>query len=338
MIFSLVIITFILSVLLTERFSRPQTIMYIVHEPNTRSLHTRLVPISGGVAMLVAFSISVVLSSWFYTPSQYVSWIGLSGLLVATVSFIDDCRHVPVLYRLSVHFFAAYLLLEQGNLWIESLVLPGIIVILPTSLQSVISLLFVVWMINLYNFMDGMDGFAGGMAVFGFGGLAILGGLNNQVSFMLLNLIVASAAAGFLVFNFPPAKIFMGDTGASSLGFLAAALSLWGSYENLFPLWVTFLLFSPFIVDATLTLVRRLLRHEKIWLPHKSHYYQRLVQLGWGHFRTVLWEYVLMALCSLSAVLAPLLPIYAQWGLLIVWIIVYLSLVYLVHYLECHSC
>lgn len=326
--------TFIISALLTKYFSHPQTIMYIVHAPTTRSLHTRPVPISGGVALLIALTLSALLSSWLFSPSQPVIWIGISGFIIATVSFVDDCRHVSALYRLFIHFIAAYLLIWQGNLWIEIFTLPGISFTLPTPLQIVFSLLFVVWMINLYNFMDGMDGFAGGMAIFGFSGLGILGGTNDHIPFMFLNFIIVSAVAGFLIYNFPPAKIFMGDTGASSLGFLAASFSLWGNHEGLFPLWVAILLFSPFIVDATITLGRRLLQREKVWLAHKTHYYQRLVQLGWGHLRTVLWEYLLMALCTGSAVLAPVLPLYVQWGILLTWIGIYLSLICFVHRLE----
>jgi UDP-N-acetylmuramyl pentapeptide phosphotransferase/UDP-N-acetylglucosamine-1-phosphate transferase len=126
----------------------------------------------------------------------------------------------------------------------------------------------------------------------------------------------------------------MGDVGSSSLGFLAAAFSLLGHHDGIVYLWVTLLLFSPFIIDATVTLLCRLLRGEKIWLAHKTHYYQRLVQLGWGHKRTVLWEYVIMAACSMSALLAPALPPYMQWSLLIAWCGIYLFLMLLVEWLE----
>lgn len=95
-----------------------------------------------------------------------------------------------------------------------------------------------------------------------------------------ISLIIAAAFAGFLIFNFPPARIFMGDTGSSTLGLLAATLSLWGARDGVFPVWIAVLVFSPFIVDATVTLFWRLLRHEKIWQAHKAHYYQQLVQTG----------------------------------------------------------
>jgi len=334
MIATLMAVAFLVSALLTLRFSRPKTVFRILDEPNARSLHTRPIPISGGIAILMAFTISAMLASWRYGLMLDYFFIFISGLLIALISFIDDCRHVAALYRLTVHFLAAYLLLWQGEFWLTHLVLPGLAWTLLPFLQVGLSFLFVVWMINLYNFMDGMDGFAGGMAVFGFGTLAILGELADHRLFMVMNLMVASAAGGFLVFNFPPARIFMGDVGASSLGFLAAAFSLWGNREGIFPLWVPLLLFSPFIVDATVTLLRRLLRGEKIWLAHKSHYYQRLVQLGWGHKRTVLWEYALMTACCISALLAPSLPVYAQWSLLVGWSITYIILIYLVNGLE----
>ncbi len=334
MILTLITFTFLVSVLLTRYFTRPDTFLYIVDEPNHRSLHTRPIPVSGGVAILIAFTLSMTVACWYDTPPSVWGWINASGLLIAMISFWDDCRHVPVLYRLTIHFFAACLLLWQTDFWLTQLDLPGILWTLPIYIKMTCSVLFVVWMVNLYNFMDGMDGFAGGMAVFGFSTLAILGGLAEQSFFMLINLIIASAAAGFLIFNFPPAKIFMGDVGASSLGFLVAIMSLWGHHDGIFPLWVAMLIFSPFIVDATITLCRRLRRGEKVWLAHRSHYYQRLVQLGWGHRRTVLWEYVLMIGCSLCAILAPFLSVKSQWGILIFWGVVYVMLMYLVHRLE----
>ena len=134
---------------------------------------------------------------------------------------------------------------------------------------------------------------------------------------------LAAASAGFLTCNFPPARIFLGDTGSTALGFLAAACGLWGSRTGLFPFWVALLVFSPFIVDATVTLLRRLLRGEKVWEAHRSHYYQRLVLLGWGHRRTVLVEYALMLVCAGSAALAVRLPPAGQLGLAGGWIGVY---------------
>ncbi len=125
--------------------------------------------------------------------------------------------------------------------------------------------------------------------------------------------IIAASALGFLVWNFPPARIFMGDAGSSTLGFLVAACSLWADQQHIAPLWVSILVFSPFIVDATVTLIRRLFRGEAVWKAHRSHYYQRLALAGWGHRRTVIWEYALMVACGTTAILVVRVDQGAPW-------------------------
>jgi len=235
--------------------------------------------------------------------------------------------------RLPGHLVAATLLVI-GGLFLPGFSLPGLAWYWPEWLGILLSLLFLVWMINLYNFMDGMDGFAAGMAVIGFGTFAVLGYLASNQLFLALNLIVVSAAAGFLRFNYPPARIFMGDTGSSLLGLLAGGLSIWGAREGVFPFWVALLVFSPFIVDSTVTLLRRLGRGERVWQAHKSHYYQRLVQSGWGHKKTVLYEYVLMLACGLSALLAQQLNYQGQVALILFWCLVYPLLMIGIHRME----
>ena len=243
---------------------------------------------------------------------------GLAPLGVVAV--IDDWHGIRFQWRLLAHVGVAAGLAWAGYVP-NPLELPGFDWLLPEWIAVFFALAITVWMINLYNFMDGMDGFAGGMAVIGFATLAWLGRADE--SFASVCLIVAAASAGFLVHNFPPAKIFMGDTGSTALGFLAAACSLWGSKSGLFPFWVAILVFSPFIADATVTLLRRLLRGEKIWEAHRTHYYQRLVLLGWGHRRTVLAEYALMLACAGSALLAIHLSPVGQAVLAVGWITIY---------------
>jgi UDP-N-acetylmuramyl pentapeptide phosphotransferase/UDP-N-acetylglucosamine-1-phosphate transferase len=337
-VISLMILTtaaFIISALLTQHLSRPQAIIYIVDIPNARSLHQQPTPLSGGIAMLVAFLLTSVVTCLVYMPqNQYILWICVAVFAVATISFLDDYRSVSAVYRLLVHFAAAFLLLFQTDLWITSWDFAGIHVAFTPFWQFSLSLLLVIWMINLYNFMDGMDGFAAGMAVMGFGSFAVLGWFANDMLFTTLNLLIAGAATGFLVFNFPPARIFMGDVGASSLGLFAAAFSLWGNQAGIFPLWIALLLFSPFIVDATVTLLRRAWRGEKVWLAHRTHYYQRVVQLGWGHRRTVLYEYGLMFACAVSAIAAKFLSSTMQLTILLIWIAIYALLMHAIRRLE----
>ncbi|MCK5720871.1 MAG: glycosyltransferase family 4 protein [Thiomargarita sp.] len=332
-----IILAFFISTFLAYYFIQPNNILLIIDKPNARSLHTAPIPLMGGLAILTGLFLTTILINQYYLVLSYLDWIGISFLMIAIVSFIDDCKPISASCRLLVHLTASYLFLSQTDFWLTYLSLPDTIWILPSFLNISISILFIVWMINLYNFMDGMDGFAGGMAIFGFGSYAILGLITGHSTFMIFNLVIIGAVAGFLVFNFPPAKIFMGDLGSSSLGFFAAIFSLWAHHEDIFPFWIALLIFSPFIIDSTLTLLQRILRNEKFWQAHKSHYYQRLVQIGWGHKRTVLWEYILMAMCSISAIISYFLPVYAQWILLISWIFIYLWLIYIVNYLEKQS-
>jgi UDP-N-acetylmuramyl pentapeptide phosphotransferase/UDP-N-acetylglucosamine-1-phosphate transferase len=262
-----------------------------------------------------------------------LGWLAAAALLVALVSLVDDWLSIHFGVRIVVHFTAAGLLVWDG-FWLQSITLPGETWALSGLLVIGLSLPFIVWMVNLYNFMDGMDGFAGGMTVIGFGTFGMLGWLAGAELFSALSLLVAAAAAGFLLFNFPPARIFMGDVGSSFLGFLAAAFMLWADRDGVFPLWIGVLVFSPFIVDASVTLITRILKRERFWEAHKTHYYQRLVQLGWGHRRTALWEYLLMVLCALSAIFAQRLSPPGQWFIIVMWLITYLLIMLAVHYLE----
>jgi UDP-N-acetylmuramyl pentapeptide phosphotransferase/UDP-N-acetylglucosamine-1-phosphate transferase len=130
-----------------------------------------------------------------------------------------------------------------------------------------------------------------------------------------LTLALAAAALGFLLFNFPPAKIFLGDVGSVPLGFLAGALGLQGWRDDLWPLWFPVVVFAPFIADASATLVRRALRGEKVWQAHREHYYQRLVRLGFGHRGTAYVAYALMLVCAALALYGRQQRPSVQWAM-----------------------
>ena len=294
----------------------------ILDHPNSRSLHLKSVPRTGGLAVLAGILIGILVH-WIAMKdfsSRAGLFLGMGLAPLAVISVLDDYRDIAARWRILVHLWAAVSLLAAGFAP-DHLNLPGLALPLPGWAAIPFALLLTVWMINLYNFMDGMDGFAGGMAVIGFATLAWLG--QADAGFTATCLIVAAASAGFLIHNFPPARIFLGDAGSTALGFLAAGCSLWGSKIGLFPLWIAWLAFSPFIVDATVTLLRRLRRGEKIWEAHRSHYYQRLVLLGWGHRRTVLAEYALMLACAGSALWAVQLSPAAQMALALGWAFIY---------------
>lgn len=329
---ALAVSSFFVSAALTSRFCDPSSRFHLLDHPNERSLHTRPTARTGGIAIFAAALAGLlVTAAWQHTLS--LLWLLAAWTVIVIVSFVDDVRGVSAVDRFLAHLVAAVLLLIAG-FPLREFALPGWGWAWPAFIGIPFSLLFVVWMVNLYNFMDGMDGFAGGMAVIGFGFFAVLGWSAGHTAFTGVSLTIAGASAGFLVFNFPPARIFMGDVGSASLGFLAAALSLWGARDAIFPFWAALLIFSPFIVDATFTLVRRAARGERVWQAHKTHCYQRLVQAGWGHKKTVIWAYVVMFAAGASAVWATREASTIQWLVLGGWLAVYVGLIAAVSHLE----
>ncbi|MEN8762979.1 MAG: glycosyltransferase family 4 protein [Thiogranum sp.] len=322
----IILSVFLLSAGLTWYLSHPASKLRILDEPNARSLHKIPVPRTGGLAIIVGVLFGSIPLAFEKVAIPGLVTVVVGGALIATVSFLDDRSGLSAKIRLLVQLVAALLVVFAGRLLPDVFELPAWQWSWPPAVSVVVTVLFLLWMTNLYNFMDGMDGFAGGMAVFGFIAYAVLGWSAGDALFTLVSLVVAASAAGFLIFNYPPARIFMGDAGASVLGFLSACLAIWAANEKMFPIWVGILVFSPFVVDATVTLLKRLLAGQKVWEAHRSHYYQRLVQLGWGHRKTVMWEYALMLAAALSGCAAVFLPPQGQWLLIIVWCFVYLGL------------
>ena len=281
-------------------------------KPNARSLHDTPVPRTGGVGLLLG-----VVAGWTFAGPDLPGLLWTAVLLLIGVSLTDDLleKGLSAGLRLAAQLVAASI---------------AIIALQPTDFSwfgYMIAALAVCWMCNLYNFMDGSDGLAGGMTLFGFLAYASAAFFSGKTEFAVLNLVVAAAAAGFLLHNFHPARIFMGDAGSVPLGFLAAAFGLAGWLGGAWTWWFPVVVFSPFIVDASVTLGRRLIAGEPFWRAHRDHYYQRLVQLGWGHRRTAIAEYLLMFACSLASLLALGWPQTGQWVLLIAVIIAYLSLI-----------
>lgn len=250
--------------------------------PNTRSLHEDPVPRAGGLAILLGAVIgSLLAGTW------ELAWLAIA-LVLAVVSWVDDRRGLPIAARLSVQTLVTILFL-----WFSGEGVPW-----PILLFAAI---VIVWMTNLYNFMDGSDGLAGGMAVIGFGCYAIAAWMGGDHQLSLVCWCLVAGTLAFLVFNVPPAKVFMGDVGSVPLGFLAAAIGFLGWREGIWPMWFPPLVFSFFIIDATVTLLRRAVRGERIWEAHRDHAYQRLIRSGWSHRRLMLISWSLMLLAGVTA-------------------------------------
>jgi UDP-N-acetylmuramyl pentapeptide phosphotransferase/UDP-N-acetylglucosamine-1-phosphate transferase len=262
----------------------PRVAAWFLDQPNERSLHASPVPRTGGLGIVPGLVVGMLLAG-----GDMLLMALAAGLML--LSLLDDWKHLPAAWRLFGHLAAATVFVLAYFPAAGWLGLPVLV-------------LAVGWMINLYNFMDGADGLAGGMTVVGFCTYAVAAGLAGNAPFALASLCVVAAAAAFLMFNFPPARIFMGDAGSIPLGFLAAALGLVGWRNGLWPLWFPLVVFGPFVADASVTLLRRALRGERIWTAHRSHYYQRLVLTGWSHRQLAVTEYGLMLFGSVAALLA----------------------------------
>ena len=276
--------------------------------PNERSIHVKPIRRSGGLAIVIGSCLSWTLLQTF-PRMLFLCCFGLTLL-----SWFDDRFGLSVSSRLAIQ-----------TIVIASFVFGNIIPI--AFLPALLLFALIIWSSNLYNFMDGSDGLAGGMAIFGFGFYALAAFQAGNIQFFLLCLSVSVSVIPFLIYNYPPAKIFMGDAGSVPLGFLAGALGYLGWHDQLWPLWYPFLVFSPFITDATITLIKRAFSREKIWLPHKNHYYQRFLRMGAGHKRTCLVEYALMLACGGSAVAGLILPENLIFLLLMSWLIIYAGIV-----------
>jgi Fuc2NAc and GlcNAc transferase len=255
--------------------------------PNERSLHDRPTPRGGGLAIaMVLLATSVGLGWRGILSAPLVTALAGGGALIATVGWIDDQRPMPALWRACVHLVAAvwalYWLGGFPKLALGRTTLPL------EWMGAVLAGLGTAWLTNLYNFMDGTDGLAASQGVCAGVMGAILLTLNGEPGIATMSLILAASCAGFLSWNWPPAKIFMGDVGSCLIGYSFAVLALVSESTGAVPVLTWFVLLAIFVCDATFTLLMRLLAGERWYAAHRSHAYQRLVQMGLSHGRLAL--------------------------------------------------
>lgn len=252
--------------------------------PNERSMHSTPVPRIGGIAMVLALVLA-----WLFLMDSLPSLrsLGLAISILAALSLIDDLRELPALLRLLTHLaVASVFVLSQLSV--------------PFLAAFIISFALT-WMMSLYNFMDGLDGLAAGMAITGFGAYSLMAFYKGNTSFAIASLCIVITALVFLRYNFSPARIFMGDVASVPLGASAGMMALLGWQQGIWPLWYPCFVFAPFIIDASLTLAKRLLQGHKPWQAHREHYYQRLARMSSGHELSVLSYYAFMLAIACAA-------------------------------------
>ncbi len=270
------LILFLISFLLTYFIKNYMIKKSLVAVVNERSSHTVPTPHGGGIALAITWFIGLF---YFFITNQIeqnLFYALLFGAVISIVSFFDDIYELSPKLRLIIQAIVAI-----GGLYFlggfETLTF-GIFDIQNPIFTNIFAFFMIIWFINLYNFLDGINGYAGSEAIF----LALAG-------FILFSgnhfLVLAVAVLGFLYWNWNNAKIFMGDVGSTLLGYNIAIFTIYYANEESINFWIWIILFAVFWFDATLTLIRRKLNKEKLSQAHKKHAYQRLTQSGWSHYK-----------------------------------------------------
>ncbi|MBN1885187.1 MAG: hypothetical protein JW876_06655 [Candidatus Krumholzibacteriota bacterium] len=271
--------------------------------PNDRSSHTVPRPRLGGAAIvaasLVGIAVLVVAGRRPFGLAGVTAGVLGGGLLIAVVGLVDDLRGLDARVKLVAQIAAATICVLTGTV-LGELRLPLVGAFSLGVFAAPVTIVWIVGLVNFYNFIDGIDGLAAGVGMIASIFLAVILSFAGAPALGAVYAIVAGSCFGFLRYNFPPARIFMGDTGSTFIGFFFAVLAVAGEGSGT-PLFITVLLLGGVLGDAALTLGRRLLQHERIFTPHRTHYYQRFTSLGLSHKQVTLIEYLFAGLLGVSA-------------------------------------
>jgi UDP-GlcNAc:undecaprenyl-phosphate/decaprenyl-phosphate GlcNAc-1-phosphate transferase len=284
----------------------PCIIKFAIHigatdQPDARKVHKKIMPRLGGLAIFIG-----VMTGYFTAGlhHQSIKGITLAGVIIIITGIIDDLYSLSPKYKLFGQFLAALTVVHTG-LSIDFITIPFIGQFDLDLLSYPVTILWILAITNSINLIDGLDGLAAGVSAIVISTIAILAGLNGNILIFTLSLIVLGSTLGFLFYNFNPARIFMGDTGALFLGYSIAVLSLLGLYKSvtLFSFVVPIIILGVPIFDTTFAIIRRLANGMPISAPDKGHLHHRLLGLGFSHRFTVIVIYLLSIIFSIAAVL-----------------------------------
>ena len=272
----------------------------IVDQVNERTLHQGSIPRGGGLVIVAMLIISLLVLS--YLTGRYALMGGFAAVIVAwaSVSWRDDLEPLSARYRLGFHFiFTLMMIFAFGH--ISNIQISSEHSIWLAELGYLATFIGVIWFTNLYNFMDGLDGLVATQTIVAAISLSFWFWQIGDPALTLFCLVLAAINYGFLLRNLRPAQIFLGDVGSITLGALFATFIIYGTVNYHIPVISFVLLFGVFVFDASVTILVRIKRGENFWLPHRTHYYQRLATAGMGHARILTLQAVLMLICSAIA-------------------------------------
>lgn len=278
-IFALSIVFFILTLLFTGYMRHYALKKDIIDNPNERSSHSIPTPRGGGVAVVCSYLLALAVLMYSQQLSLHIGFtLIVAGFIIALLGFLDDHGHINSMLRLAIHFLVAIGVVISLGGFAEITVFNGMQL---SFIANIIAVLFLVWLLNLYNFMDGINGIASIEAITTTISMAVLYLLLNTSLNSDIIWLLTACVFGFLLWNFPKAKIFMGDACSGFLGLILGILALIALKENLalFCAWIICL--GVFVVDATYTLIKRILNGYKMYDAHRSHSYQ-ILSRKWG--------------------------------------------------------
>lgn len=329
--FTLLLALLFLSIVLHRLYISYAFKFNILDVPNARSSHDKITPRGGGLVIVTLwfFIALIALACKVWSLKQALVFFP-GAFLVALISFWDDRDHVPARWRALIHFIAAILSIIALGKGTDYLLLDGQIIFLGLG-GTILAVLSIAWSINLFNFMDGIDGLAGVEAffVFGMGGALLWHAGGHGLAVM--SWAIVACVLGFLIWNWPPAKLFMGDVGSAFLGFLVVPFAISGQLWYGVPALIWLILYGVFVFDATVTLCRRILAKERWYEAHREHAFQRLYRLGWNKPKilgaVIITNIILSGLAALSVIYPNFLMLFLFFMLLIL-LLLYLIIEY----------
>jgi UDP-GlcNAc:undecaprenyl-phosphate/decaprenyl-phosphate GlcNAc-1-phosphate transferase len=321
MLYLTLILCFIISIFITPFVKKLAIKVGAVDQPNKRKVHEKIMPRMGGLGIYISFIIGMLIMN---PDKPYHLAIIAGSVVIIAIGILDDIYNLAARFKLLGQIAAAVIVVMWGGIDVDFINLPFDGKLQFGVLSVPITILWIVGVTNAINLIDGLDGLAAGVssiALISISGMAIVMG---DVYVMTIGFILLASTLGFLVYNFHPAKIFMGDTGALFLGYMIAVLSLLG-FKN-----VTFISFIvPIIIlgvpmtDTLFAIIRRLVNKTPLAAPDKSHLHHRLLEQGFTHRQTVLLIYAISAMFGLTGFIFSFTTV---WGSMLILLIIFLSI------------
>ncbi|RTR36399.1 undecaprenyl/decaprenyl-phosphate alpha-N-acetylglucosaminyl 1-phosphate transferase [Robertmurraya yapensis] len=316
------LISFATTVILTPFIINLSYKIGAIDLPNERKVHQGGIPRIGGLAIIIGF----LVGAFYLNLDDYSNFnlILISVVVILITGILDDIYNIKPIYKFAGQLLAALLVVAVAELKIEYVILPNNFKVDFGFYSYFITLFWILALINSINFIDGLDGLAAGVSIIALGSILYLSLINNQTLVIALATVVIGCTLGFLLFNFHPAKIFMGDTGSQFLGFIIAIISIIGFYKSvtIFSLFIPIIILGVPLFDTFFAIMRRLLSKKGISQADRSHIHHKLLDMGFSHRESVLIIYFTCIIFSAIAISSSRVTLWQSFIIFIIFIII----------------